>query len=82
LRCLRGRSDGELKSVAASMSMAGAAFGQPHLHAGRGIRQVKPGVYETRVGLSLRLVFFRDDEALVFDFAGNHDEVRAYLRKI
>lgn len=36
--------------------------------------------FECRVGLHLRLVFSRKDDALVFDFAGNHDEVQAYLK--
>ena len=62
------------------MQAAAGTFGQPHLHTGRGIREIKPGLYECRSGLGLRLLFRREGENLHFLFAGNHDEIRAYLR--
>ncbi len=62
------------------MHAAAATFVQPHLHSGRGIRQLKPGLYECRSGLGLRLLFERSGDDLLFVFAGNHDEVKAYLK--
>jgi mRNA-degrading endonuclease YafQ of YafQ-DinJ toxin-antitoxin module len=79
-RCLRGMTDVELQAVGASLSTAGAVFGQPHLHAGRGIRSLGRGFYESRVTLDLRLVFSIRGDVLLFDFAGDHDGVRRYLR--
>ena len=79
LATLRGRREEELRDVAVAMQAAAATFGQPHLHTGRGIRELRPGLYECRSGLDLRLLFVRSGTNLLFVFAGNHDQVRAYL---
>jgi hypothetical protein len=57
------------------------AWGQPHLHAGAGIRKLKQSYFECRSGLGLRLVFedFGAD-GLYFIFMGNHDEIRRFLK--
>ena len=80
LRCLRGRRDAELQAVAASMAQAAETFGNPHAHSGTGIRRLSNNLFECRVSLELRLLFTRDEGALVFVFAGNHDDVQAFLR--
>lgn len=80
IRSLRGRSEAELQAVAAAMTEAGETFGHPHRHSGVDIRRIAKTIFECRVGLDLRLVFKRAGDALVFDFAGNHDEVEGYLR--
>ncbi len=66
--------------VFATMQLAAAAWGQPHLHSGRGIRRLSPGVYECRLGRDTRLVFIPTEKALLFDLAGSHDDIRAYLK--
>lgn len=66
--------------VLAAMHAAAANWGRPHLHGGVGIRRLRSDVFECRCGRSVRLVFSREGETLPFDFAGNHDEVQAYLR--
>ncbi len=78
--CLRGWSEADLQAAGGAINTAAATFGQPHLHKGRGIRQLKPRVYETRAGTARRLIFTRADDALFFEFAGNHDQVQAYLK--
>jgi hypothetical protein len=80
LRCLKGRPDAELAEVLAATQAAASAFGHPHLHRGVGLRVLTLGFYECRAGLKLRLVFEREGSALIFTFAGNHDEVRAFLK--
>ncbi len=77
--CLRKR---ELNrdEVFAAMNAAAASWGRPHLHGGVSIRRLQPGVHECRCGKQVRLVFSRVGDALLFDFAGSHDEVQAYLR--
>lgn len=79
-RCLVPLSDRQLASAHAAMQAAAATFGQPHLHSGRSIRRLSPGLYECRSGLGLRLLFERHGDELQFTFAGNHDEIRAYLK--
>jgi hypothetical protein len=67
-------------SVFAAMQLCAAAWGQPHFHSGRGIRRLGEGVYECRMDLGTRLVFRHTAGRLLFDFAGNHDQVQAYLK--
>lgn len=70
----------EREAVFTAMMAAAEAWGQPHRHSGVGIRRLRRGVFECRCGRDLRLIFLPAPQALVFDFAGNHDEVRAYLK--
>lgn len=68
------------KEVWAAMQLTAAAWSQPHLHGGRGIRRLSPGVYECRLGRVTRLLFMPSGNGLLFDLAGNHDQIRAYLK--
>ncbi len=61
------------------MKAALVAYGEPHLHAGLGLRRIVPFL-ECRCGLDLRLVFQKEKDALVFHLCGTHDEVRAFLK--
>ena len=65
--------------ILASMKAAGMAYGQPHLHAGVGLRRIPPFM-ECRCGLDLRLIFQREGRALVFHLCGTHDEVQSFLK--
>jgi mRNA-degrading endonuclease RelE of RelBE toxin-antitoxin system len=55
-------------------------FGRPHIHAGLGLRQLRPGIFEARVGLAIRVLFERDGDLLVIKTLGDHSEIRRYLR--
>lgn len=78
--CLREASEADLQAVERACRLAEEAFGRPHKHAGAGLRRLGRNHFECRVGLNRRLVFSREGDTLLFDFAGNHDEVQAYLR--
>ena len=65
--------------IFAAMNAALLAYGQPHLHAGLGLRRIPPFM-ECRCGLDLRLVFQRETDSLVFHLCGTQDEVRAFLK--
>lgn len=67
------------EEVWATMKAARVAYGQPHLHAGLGLRRIQPFM-ECRCGLDLRLVFQREGQALVFHLCGTHDEVESFLK--
>jgi mRNA-degrading endonuclease YafQ of YafQ-DinJ toxin-antitoxin module len=59
------------------------AVGEPHLHAGTGLRKIHAsGVWEARVGLGLRLVFTFAGEMATLVRVGDHDEIRRYLRSL
>ena len=66
--------------VLAALKLVSDGFGKPHAHSGLAIRKLGKHLYECRTGLGWRLVFAAQKGRLVFDFAGNHDEVQNYLR--
>jgi hypothetical protein len=55
-------------------------MGYPHLHRGIGLRKLQDDYYEIRIGLQQRLVFENTSEALVFEFLGDHNEVKRFLK--
>jgi hypothetical protein len=78
-RFLRSVPPARREEVMMAMKAAGSAYGYPHLHAGLGIRRIKPYI-ECRCGRDLRLIFRRENNDLVFHICGNHDEVQAFLK--
>ena len=67
--------------VLAALRQLPAAFGRPHAHAGLGVRQLRRGMFEARVGLQIRVLFERDGDLLVVKALGTHDDIRRYLRE-
>ena len=65
--------------VIAALNLVKGGFGRPHAHTGLSIRKLGRHLYECRTGLAWRLVFEAQKGELVFDFAGDHDEVQNYL---
>jgi mRNA-degrading endonuclease YafQ of YafQ-DinJ toxin-antitoxin module len=59
------------------------ALGQPHAHAGLGMRKIHPsGIWEARVGLGLRVVFTLAEGTLTLVRVGSHDDIRRFLRSL
>lgn len=78
VRALSGTQRGAVLEVLLSLPRA---IGDPHLHAGLGIRKLHgSGIWETRVGLGLRLVFALERDLLTLVRVGRHDEIRRYLK--
>ncbi len=67
--------------VLAALKELPAAFGRPHAHAGIGLRQLRRGIFEARIGLQLRVIFEREDDLLIVTAIGTHDDIRRYLRE-
>ena len=74
------RKHGRQEEVAGTLKLVQAGFGKPHVHAGISIRKLGKKVFECRTSLHWRLIFQAHKGVLTFDFAGDHDEVKAYLR--
>ena len=47
---------------------------------GIGLKKLSLRLWEVRAGIDLRVVFSIDPDALNLVFAGNHDEIRKYLK--
>ena len=56
-------------------------FGRPHVHSGLGIRKLGERLFECRGTLGLRFVFQDRPPDVFVTFLGNHDEVKALLRR-
>ena len=74
------REAGREKEVSAALNLVIDGFGNPHAHTGLAIRKLGKHLYECRTGRAWRLIFEARKGALTFDFAGDHDEVKKYLR--
>ncbi len=60
-----------------------AAFARPHEHRGLGLRKLHPlGIWEIRVGLSLRVIFRVRGGDVMCCLLGSHDEVRRFLKSL
>lgn len=57
------------------------SFGQPHVHSGLGIRKLGGKLFECRGNRELRFIFQDRGTELFISFLGNHDEIRALLRR-
>jgi hypothetical protein len=56
-------------------------FGKPHAHSGLGIRKLGTKLFECRANISLRFIFADRPADLFVSFLGNHDEIKALLRR-
>jgi mRNA-degrading endonuclease YafQ of YafQ-DinJ toxin-antitoxin module len=74
------REAGREAEVSATLKLLLEGFGTPHAHTGLAIRKLGNHLYECRTGLAWRLIFLARKGVLTFDFAGNHDEVKSYIR--
>ena len=82
LKRLRALPESERVAAVLALLELGAAFGNPHVHSGIGIRKLAGRIFECRAGLVYRLIFQDTTDALVVVFLGNHDEVRRWLRDL
>jgi hypothetical protein len=56
-------------------------FGRPHVHSGLGIRKLGNKLFECRGNRDLPFIFQDRGADLFVSFLGNHDEIRALLRR-
>jgi hypothetical protein len=74
--------DVDRAAIVACLQELPQKFGQPHLHAGLGLRRLRAGVFEFRASRDLRGLFlWRRSEIRVERF-GDHDAIQDYLRNV
>jgi len=79
---VRSKNAAERKIIGQAINAARDAWGNPHLHAGAGIRRLRRNFFECRSGLKTRLVFeWMDEGILYFHLAGNHNEIHRFLKR-
>ena len=77
---LRSLPKGQRHEVGEANAGVQETFGHPHQHAGLGMRKLRHGHYEVRLGLGQRLVFEDRGDTLHFKLFGGHDAVRRFLK--
>jgi len=82
LRAFRKLAALDQKEVDAAIARLPAVVGKPHEHRGASVRRLKPGVFELRAGLRLRVVFTLSKDVAVLWTVGDHDHVHAWLRNL
>jgi len=58
-----------------------AAFETERITPGFGLKQLRPGLWELRAGLSDRIIFRRAGDLVEFLLVGDHDEIRRFLKQ-
>lgn len=79
-RALRKLPPADRRTVLEALVALSESFGQPHVHSGLSIRQLRKRVFEMRVGLALRVGFTLVGSSLLIQTVGNHDHIRSWLK--
>ena len=79
-KMLRGYAKEIRAEAGSAISRAQRDFGDPHRHSGLGMRNLPGGYFEVRVHLDIRLVFHDTPAGLLFDFVGDHNAVRRFIK--
>ncbi len=78
----RSLSAGQFDQLDEALTLLAATFGQPHRHAGLGIRRLHKNYFEFRLDRDTRVVFQLESSTATLRMVGNHDDVRKYLKNI
>jgi len=78
----RALSADQRSELASILERLPAAFGQPHIHGGLGIRRLRGNYLECRLGRDVRAVFKHDGSILIMVLLGHHDEVRKFIKNL
>ena len=81
-KTLRGLDREQRREIGRILQVVQQAYGHPHQHRGLGLRNLRGGFFEIRVGLDRRIILHDAGEALVCKFLGNHDEIRRFLKNL
>ena len=81
LKRLRDLPKGDRSECLLALCELAEGLGRPHIHRGLGIRKLGSKLFECRANLKLRFLFLDRPDSLFVSFLGNHDEIKALLRR-
>lgn len=80
---LRGKLDPPIKdSVKRAVGKVIDFYEKGRKGVGLGVKQLRGNLWEARAGLRVRVVYSLSGDQLRFILAGNHDDVRKFLRQL
>ena len=77
---VRELSEAKKKQVRKAVRLATAFFETGDLPHGLGLKLLGHDIWEIRAGLSERVLFRKDKDAIEFLLAGSHDEIHRFLK--
>lgn len=81
-RSLQELPEAKKKQVKKALRLAAAFFETGDLPHGLGMKPLSHGFWEIRAGLSERIIFQKNDDAIQFLLVGSHDEIRRFLKSV
>lgn len=75
-------ADDQFDRLEEALGQLPAAFGQPHLHSGLGIRRLRRNYFESRAGRDHRMVFTLQGSTAILRMVGNDDQVRSIMKNL
>jgi mRNA-degrading endonuclease YafQ of YafQ-DinJ toxin-antitoxin module len=78
----RTLSADQLDHLDEALPLLAATFGQPHRHAGLGIRRLKKDHFEFRLDRDTRVIFTLEGSTAILRTIGNHDDMRRFLKTL
>ena len=80
IKSFHGREKDEIKQV--SLQAIDILSQDRVLHKGLGLKRMKGDFWEVRKGLKARIIFRWKGDLVEFVLAGDHDDIRRYLKDI
>jgi mRNA-degrading endonuclease RelE of RelBE toxin-antitoxin system len=80
VRSLKKFSTEEIAGINEAVSRLSDSVGHPHTHSGLSIRKLRKAIFEIRAGLDIRILFARESGDIVLVLAGDHNDVRAWVK--
>jgi len=78
-RSVKRLDPAQRRAVQEALEQLVAAFETGQVPVGLGLKQLRPGLWECRAGLSERMLFFRHRHTVECLLAGDHDEIKQAL---
>ncbi len=80
LKEIRRKPSASRRAIGKRIAEIQRVIGWPHLHKSPGLRKLRDEYFEARLGLKERLLIENTPEVLVFEFIGNHDALKRFLK--
>jgi hypothetical protein len=80
VKCLHGREKEEIKQAA--LQAIDILSSDRLLHKGLGLKRLRGDFWEIRKGIKARILFRWEGDLVEFVLAGNHNDIRRFLKNI
>jgi Txe/YoeB family toxin of Txe-Axe toxin-antitoxin module len=72
----------EQKNIVAAIESIKEYLEKDQAPYGLRIKRLSNGIYEARVNIHIRIVYFRDNDIVKFCCLGSHDDIKDFLKRV